>query len=120
LFLALLGMCETNALKAYRRTVGPMTRYAWLCKLSHALVNNPFVEGAEAQEAGPSNRIGTQCGNMVYFEHHRKCANCGVSTHWMCLCGYAVCRAGHADTKGKQAAKCDGYFRHIAFGEGAR
>ena len=30
LFLALLGMCETNALKAYRRSVGEMERYTWL------------------------------------------------------------------------------------------
>lgn len=42
LFLALLGMCETNALKTYRKCVGPVTRGKWLCMLSHALVNNPF------------------------------------------------------------------------------
>lgn len=120
LFLALLGMCETNALKAYRRTVGPMTRYAWLCKLSDKLINNPFLEVAEAAEAGPSRPMGMECGNLVYFEHHRRCANCGASTHWMCPCGYAVCRSGDRDTKGKQAAKCDGYFRHLALGEGQR
>ena len=43
LFLALFGMCETNALKAYRQTVGPITRYAWLAALSDALINNPYV-----------------------------------------------------------------------------
>lgn len=30
MFLALLGMCEVNAMNAYRMTVGPMERYAWL------------------------------------------------------------------------------------------
>ena len=97
-----------------------MTRFAWLCKLSDALVNNPFVEAPAVPEAGPSAPLGHSCGNLVYFEHHRRCANCGVSTHWMCECGYAVCRAGAVTPKGKQAAKCDGYFRHIAYGEGTR
>ena len=30
LFLALLGMCEVNALNAYRATVGEISRYEWL------------------------------------------------------------------------------------------
>ena len=43
LFLALLGMCETNALKAYRHTVGPVSRYEWLVMLSDKLINNPLL-----------------------------------------------------------------------------
>lgn len=43
MFLALLGMCDTNALKAYRHTVGPMPRYEWLVLLSDKLINNPFL-----------------------------------------------------------------------------
>jgi hypothetical protein len=42
-FLAMLGMCETNALNAYRTEVGPVDRYTWLVKLSHALIYNPEV-----------------------------------------------------------------------------
>jgi hypothetical protein len=121
LFLALLGMCETNALKAYRHTVGPMERYTWLCKLSKALIDNPFVE-ADADEAGPSRRPAAdgECGNLVYYNHHFKCAACKASTHWKCRCGYPVCRAGNETAKkGKQAPKCDGYYRHIQFGDGA-
>jgi hypothetical protein len=30
MFLAILGMCETNAMKAYRTCVGPITRFEWL------------------------------------------------------------------------------------------
>ena len=33
LVLSLLGMCETNALKAYRKCVGTMDHYSWLVKL---------------------------------------------------------------------------------------
>lgn len=43
MFLALLGMCETNAMKAYRYTVGPVGRYDWIELLSEALINNPYV-----------------------------------------------------------------------------
>ena len=42
-FLAVLGMCETNALMAYRQEVGEMSRYEWLAKLSEALIENPWV-----------------------------------------------------------------------------
>ena len=55
MFLACLGMCETNALHAYRKVVGPITRYEWLVKLSDALINNPWMESASEDEAaGPS------------------------------------------------------------------
>lgn len=120
LFLALLGMCETNALKAYRKTVGPMQRYTWLCKLSDALINNPYVVDVN-DEAGPSNAVRDtgECGNLVYFEHHRACMNCKASTHWKCPCGYAVCRAGvPVMAKNKQSTNCDGYFKHITQGVG--
>ena len=46
-FLALLGMCETNALHAYRATVGPITRYAWWVKLADKLVSNPYLANTE-------------------------------------------------------------------------
>lgn len=124
-FLAMLGMCETNALKAYRQTVGPITRYAWLCKLADALINNPFLpeEGTAAAEAlgageGPSiNR--EVCGNLEYTNHQAKCAYCGQGTHWQCACGYTVCRAGNSvlpsKGKGKRPPRenCVGWFTHL-------
>ena len=51
LFLALLGMCENNALHSYRKCVGPMDRYSWLVKLSDKLINNPYLD---ANAPGPS------------------------------------------------------------------
>ena len=124
MFLALLGMCETNAMKAYRHTVGPVTRYRWLVMLSEQLINNPWITSEpvgdtprqDASGAGPSRGA---CGNQEYMEHHAKCMACGVSTHWMCACGYICCRAGksHLPSKGKgkrpAAEKCDAYFRHL-------
>ncbi len=80
MFLALLGMCETNAMKAYRHHVGPITRYEWLVQLSDKLINNPYLEGVE-EEAGPSTRAGPstgrQCGNLEYTNHQTKCSACG-------------------------------------------
>jgi hypothetical protein len=101
-FLALLGMCETNAMKAYRQTVGPITRFQWLIQLADKLINNPFIEdGAAGGDAGAAGAGGAGastgragCGNQEYFDHHAKCRDCGASTHWMCACGYVVCRAG--------------------------
>lgn len=49
MFLAMLGMCETNAQNAYKE-VGPVERYQWLNMLANKLINNPWVE----EEAGPS------------------------------------------------------------------
>lgn len=75
----MLGMCETNALKAYRHTVGPMTRFAWLVKLSDSLINNPYLEeGAvigDDDEAGPSGAGGSsgRCDNLVYTTFTSKC-----------------------------------------------
>ena len=80
MFLAILGMCETNAMKAYRHHVGPITRYEWLVQLSDKLINNPYLEGVE-EEAGPSTRAGPstgrQCGNLEYTNHQTKCSACG-------------------------------------------
>jgi len=41
LFLALVGMCEVNALNAYRASVGEITRFEWLIQLQEKLTNNP-------------------------------------------------------------------------------
>lgn len=119
MFLALLGMCETNALKAYRHTVGPMQRYEWLWVLSEKLINNPYLEveesSGEDDEAGPSGE--DACGNQVYFEHHFQCSVCKSSTHWKCGCGYPCCRAGvPGKAPLKSAPKCDAYFRHVRGG----
>lgn len=81
-FLAMLGMCETNALKAYRHVVGPITRYAWLCKLSDKLINNPFLpaqgtEDAAAVGAGAGPSVNRDaCGNQEYCNHQMQCAYC--------------------------------------------
>lgn len=67
-FLALFGMCETNAMKAYRTTVGPITRYKWLCELADKLINNPYLEeGGDAAgsggDAGEGPSTSRKCGN---------------------------------------------------------
>ncbi len=79
MFLALLGMCETNAMKAYRNTVGPITRYEWLVLLSEKLINNPFIgeevgsdDDGAAGGAGASSSRG-KCGNLEYHNHVTKC-----------------------------------------------
>lgn len=107
--MAIFGLCETNAMKAYRTTVGPIPRFRWLSDLADRLIHNPYVvsevEGGDGGEAaggtgaggmgagaGPStSRV---CGNQEYMEHHAKCRACGGSTHWMCACGYICCRSG--------------------------
>lgn len=44
MFLAIFGMCETNAMKAYRAALKkPMTRFQWLVELSDKLINNPYL-----------------------------------------------------------------------------
>jgi hypothetical protein len=114
MFLALLGMCETNALKAYRHTVGPMPRYEWLVLLSDKLINNPFLEKSSDEESSAEESGDDECGNLEYYQHHMKCAECGASTHWRCPCGYACCRAGAPATKPVASAKkCSAYYRHI-------
>ena len=125
MFLAILGMCETNAMKAYRHHVGDVKRYKWLVMLSNRLINNPWMpdepvadDRADQGGAGPSGSRGA-CGNQEYMAHHAKCMACGVSTHWQCACGYICCRAGKSTLpskgKGKRPAaeKCDAYFRHL-------
>jgi hypothetical protein len=51
MFLAILGMCETNAMKAYRVVIGPIQRFEWLVMLADKLINNPFLEEGEATAA---------------------------------------------------------------------
>ena len=51
MFLAILGICETNAMKAYRTCVGPITRFEWLVMLADKLINNPFLGMEEASAA---------------------------------------------------------------------
>ena len=54
MFLAILGMCKTNAMKAYRTCVGPVTRFEWLVMLADKLINNPFLKAEEASaDVGP-------------------------------------------------------------------
>ena len=48
MFLAILGMCEMNAMKAYRVVVGAIQRFEWLVMLADKLINNPFLEEGEA------------------------------------------------------------------------
>jgi len=59
MFLAILGMCETNAMKAYRTCVGPISRFEWLAVLSEKLINNPFLEAGEATAAAGTGQGGT-------------------------------------------------------------
>lgn len=65
-FLAVLGMCETNALKAYRETVGPITRHQWLIELSNRLINNPYLDDSMeggSGEGGAGAAATQQCMN---------------------------------------------------------
>ena len=57
MFLALVGMAETNALKAYRATVGEMTRFKWLLELSEALINNPWLEAEDMEVPAAPLRV---------------------------------------------------------------
>ena len=95
-FLAMLGMCETNAMHAYRHSVGPMSRYEWLAKLSDELLNNPWVEDANA---GVIDCDGGQDvhANLHYFNHAMKCSACDRLTHWRCGCNLALCSPGTSD-----------------------
>lgn len=43
IFLAILGMCETNAQNAYKAEVEHVERYQWLNKLADKLINNPWA-----------------------------------------------------------------------------
>lgn len=110
MFLALVGMAETNALKAYRATVGEMTRFKWLLELSEALINNPWLEAEDMEvPAAPLGEPSRGCGDLRYMEHHAKCVRCRGSTHWVCPCGAYLCRAGV--TAKKQGPPC--YFEHL-------
>lgn len=110
LFLAILGMCETNAFNAYKYVKGDLTRYEWLVRLSHALLNNPWVEApAREPRAAPVVPSATPCGNQVYTLHRVNCATCGKKSQWKCGCGKHFCRSGTSD--GNPLLPC--YFNHL-------
>ena len=112
-FLAMLGMCETNALCAYRTVVGPITRYEWLVRLSDALINNPWLGGeyseSSEEDSGPAGAYQGRCGNQTYTTGTAKCGGCGALTHWKCACGYRACRAGTSESKPSKPC----YFEHL-------
>jgi hypothetical protein len=110
MFLALLGMCETNAMNAYMHTTKTtVTRFEWLLKLSEALINNPWYESDAHEVPEPSTRRSGVCGNQVYNLHRQKCAACAKLTQWECGCGVALCRAG--SSAGNPLGPC--YFEHL-------
>lgn len=89
-FFALLGMCETNAMNAYRMEVGHIERFTWLAKLSDALIYNPEVLNSDAGigEAGDDVPVHS---NLHYYNHTFRCWACGKLTHWRCGCGVVLC-----------------------------
>lgn len=93
-FLAMLGMCETNAMNAYRYSVGPIERFEWLAKLANALIYNDAATDTDAgvQEAD----ISVHC-NLHYIKSTAKCTMDGRLTHWRCGCGEALCAPGKSD-----------------------
>lgn len=111
LFLGVFGMCETNAMNAYREVVGPIERYEWLCKLSDALINNPWVTGADAGVEAAGEAQGS-CANLHYLNHTVKCSDCGRLTHWICGCNVALCHPGTSDKV--QRGPC--YYNHVREG----
>lgn len=97
MFLAMLGMCETNAQNAYKKVVGPVERYTWLTMLSDKLINNPWYVDDNA--AGPSTIPPVDsfgCGNYVRLRGQCKCSVCSKKTQWRCKCGANICKAGES------------------------
>ncbi len=98
-FLALLGMAETNAMFAYRKTVGEITRYGWLAGVSDKLLNNPWSPDAVDLRAD-RERDWEDHDNLHYREHHMACAMCRKRTSvgmWVReapLQRWEVCKAG--------------------------
>ena len=112
MFLAVLGMCETNALNAYRATVGPMERYAWLNALADKLIHNPWLEEEEDVVMSQPMQFQPQaveCGLQYRLNGRAKCEVCGALSQWRCPCGFTCCRA----TTSESAPSTDCYFRHI-------
>lgn len=94
LFLALLGMAETNAMLAYRKAKGEIQRYEWLCMLSEALIHNVWVDNELVGDVdAPAGGLETH-NNLFYHEHHFKCSRCPRRTHYKCGCGVALCHPG--------------------------
>lgn len=109
-------MCETNALHAYRATVGPITRYAWWVKLADKLVNNPYLTNTEEDNSSDEEiaQEESACGNQWYAGTNAACVGCGHPQKWRCRCGVSCCRAGQSDTDAKKRAKkCPAYFDHL-------
>ena len=92
-FLALLGMCETSAMNAYRMEVGHIERFVWLSKLAHALIYNPYVVDSDAGIEEAECEV-SEHSNLHYHNHTFKCSSCRALTHWRCGCGLALCSAG--------------------------
>lgn len=110
MFLAVLGMCETNAHNAYKHEVGPVERYQWLNMLADKLINNPwYAEGDVAGPSAPPPPGGATCGNYVRLTGQVRCGICQKKTQWRCQCGESVCRAGTSQDR----AGDDCYFRHL-------
>lgn len=91
LFLALVGMSETNAMLAYRKAKGKVQRYEWLCMLSEALIHNVWVDNALVGSLdAPVGGLDTH-KNLYYHEHHFRCSKCERRTHYKCGCGVILC-----------------------------
>lgn len=108
-FLALLGMTETNAMFAYRKVKGEITRYAWLSALSDKLIHNPWVHELPPGVPETDPRDWGEHDNLFYREHHMACAKCNRRTHWACRCGKPLCNAGVSARQ--ERGPC--YFEHL-------
>lgn len=99
LFLALLGMCEVNALNAYRAEVGEMERYKWWAHMSDALIHNPYL-GESSHDDSEVPAPAFECGNQVYAGTNQACWQCRAQQKWRCACGVSCCRAGDNQKEG--------------------
>lgn len=107
-FLAILGMCETNAMNAYRMEKGHIERFTWLSKLAEVLIYNPEVVDSDAGIEETGGDVSEHC-NLHYHNHAFRCWACGRLTHWRCGCGAGLCAAGTSDKL--QRGPC--YYNHI-------
>lgn len=108
-FLAMLGMCETNAMNAYRATVGPLSRYQWLTNLSKTLIYNDFVNDSDCGVEPEVEASISVHSNLHYVNHALKCSACKRLTHWRCGCRLALCSPGTSAKLQRKAC----YFNHI-------